>query len=274
MKKSFKITLIVIGIVIGIILLDTAQAVIFNNSPIIRVTKTYSNFHKKNIGIFVETDIYEGITQTTRFKWKVNHDDIKSNTDNLKDTYNKVSDYFGDEKVDRSNLGAYSLDEENNVVVVSLIDNSEEKQEEFIKQTGANSKYIKFEQGGPYTTSSFDFYITKPQVHNDIRFNGYYTADNRTIYLAGNLGEFYIKEQDNDITLKTYLSTAFQTFDDGIKHITDKLELKDTLRDGGTKIYKSKDKDITMIVCNTTKNDKNILIGDYSMEYTEGDCKN
>lgn len=51
MKKSFKITLIVIGVVIGIILLDTTQAIIFNNSPIIRVTKTYSNFYKKNIGI-------------------------------------------------------------------------------------------------------------------------------------------------------------------------------------------------------------------------------
>ena len=56
--------------------------------------------------------------------------------------------------------------------------------------------------------------------------------------------------------------------------VIEKLELKDTLKDGGTNIYKSKDKDITMIVCNTTKNDKNILIGDYSMEYTDGDCKN
>ncbi len=35
-----------------------------------------------------------------------------------------------------------------------------------------------------------------------------------------------------------------------------------------------KDKDITMIVCNTAKNDRNILIGDYSMKYIEGDCKN
>ena len=122
--------------------------------------------------------------------------------------------------------------------------------------------------------NDFDFYITKPENYNDIRFNNYYTADNRTIYLAGNIGEFYIKEQDKDITLKTYLSTAFQTLDDGIKHITNKLELKETLRDGETKIYKSKNKDITMIVCKTTKNDKNILIGDYSMEYTEGDCKN
>lgn len=127
-------------------------------------------------------------------------------------------------------------------------------------------------------SSNFDFYITKPEQHNDIRFNEYYTTKdngiNRTIYLAGNIEEFYIKDQDNDITLKTYLSTAFQTLDDGIKRITDELELKETLKDGGTKIYKSKDKDITMVVCNTTKNDKNVLIGDYSMEYVDGDCKN
>ena len=69
------------------------------------------------------------------------------------------------------------------------------------------------------------------------------------------------------MTLKTYLSTANITFENGIKNITDKLELKDTLNDGGTKIYKSKEKDITIMVCNTTKNDKNVLIGDYSMEY-------
>ena len=92
--------------------------------------------------------------------------------------------------------------------------------------------------------------------------------------MAGNLREFYIEEQDKDITLKTYFSTAFQTFDDGIKHITDKLKLNETLKDGGTKIYKSKDKDITIIVCNTTKNDRNILIDDYSMKYIGGDCKN
>ncbi len=122
--------------------------------------------------------------------------------------------------------------------------------------------------------NNFDFYITKPQIHNDIRFNNYYTFDNRTIYLAGNLEEFYIKEQDKDITLKTYITTTLQTFDESIKHISDKLELKDTLKDGGTKIYKSEDKDITMIICNTINNDRNIFIGDYSMEYTDGDCKN
>lgn len=120
----------------------------------------------------------------------------------------------------------------------------------------------------------FDFYVTKPQVHNDIRFNDYYTSDNRTIYLAGNFEEFYVIDSGTKMTLKDYVSNANQTFERSIETITEKLELKDTLKDGGTNIYKSKDKDITMIVCNTTKNDKNILIGDYSMEYTDGDCKN
>ncbi len=119
-----------------------------------------------------------------------------------------------------------------------------------------------------------DFYITKPVVHNSIRFKEYYTLDNRTIYLAGNLEEFYIVDSGSKMTLKYYISNANQTLNRSLETITNELELKDTLKDGGTKIYKSKDKDLTMIICNTTENDKNILIGDYSVEYTESDCKN
>lgn len=122
--------------------------------------------------------------------------------------------------------------------------------------------------------NNVDFHIIKPQVHNDIRFNEYYTADNRTIYLAGNLEEIYVIDNGNKMTLKYYISNTNRTFDRSIETITNKLELKDTLKDGGTKIYKSKEKDITIIKCNTLKNDKNIFIGDYSMEYTDGDCQN
>lgn len=157
MKKGLKISLVVIVIFVGLIILDTAQAIIFNNSPIIRITKTYSGYHKKHIGIFVETDIYDGVTKTTRFKWKSHTLPIIENTDNLKDTYKKVSDYFGSETTDHSNLGSCSLDESSNIVVVTLIDNSKTKQEEFIKNANINPKYVKFEQGGPYTTSVLDF---------------------------------------------------------------------------------------------------------------------
>lgn len=82
MKKSFKITLIVIGVVVGIILLDTAQAIIFNNSPIIKVTKTYSSVQRKDIGVFVETYIFDGITKRTYFKWGAHTLPIKENTEN------------------------------------------------------------------------------------------------------------------------------------------------------------------------------------------------
>lgn len=63
---------------------------------------------------------------------------------NLQDAYNVVDNYFGDSSVDKSNLGGFYLDEENNIIVVSLIDNSESKQNEFLEKANIDSKYIKF----------------------------------------------------------------------------------------------------------------------------------
>ncbi|MDD2518739.1 MAG: hypothetical protein PHG18_02500 [Bacilli bacterium] len=73
----------------------------------------------------------------------------------LNDVYNKIGEYFGDENADRSNLASNHLDIANNVVVVELIDNSKEKQQSFLRDAKIDSKYskyIKFEQGGPYYT--------------------------------------------------------------------------------------------------------------------------
>lgn len=61
---------------------------------------------------------------------------------NLQDTYSAVGNYFGDSGVDRSNLGAFYLDEENNIIVVNLIDNSKSKQNEFLEKANIDSKYI------------------------------------------------------------------------------------------------------------------------------------
>ena len=65
------------------------------------------------------------------------------------------------------------------------------------------------------------------------------TANNRTIYLSNNIGEFYVIDSGSKMTLKYYISNANQTFDRSIETIIDKLELKDTLRDGGTVEYKA-----------------------------------
>ncbi len=191
----------------------------------------------------------------------------------LQDTYKIINEYFGNEKVDRSNLGGYSKDEENNQVIVALVDNSKEKQEEFIKQTNVSSKYIKFIEGGPYNVSQIDFYISKPKVHTDIKFNDYYKSNGRTIYLAGNIEEFYIIS-GGIWSLQNFIPSVNQTFERSIEEITDKLDKKDILKDGGTIIYKSKEKDITMVVCNTLDKNKDIFIGDYSMNFdNESMCK-
>lgn len=42
MKKCIKSILIVLGIIIGIILIDTLQAKVFNNSPLIKVRENYN----------------------------------------------------------------------------------------------------------------------------------------------------------------------------------------------------------------------------------------
>ena len=51
MKKEIKITLIIIGAIVGIILLDTIQALVFNNNPIIENQTKY----RSKEGIFVTT---------------------------------------------------------------------------------------------------------------------------------------------------------------------------------------------------------------------------
>lgn len=187
--------------------------------------------------------------------------------DNLDENYNKVAEYFGSVNADRSNLSAYSLDEENNVVIVELIENSKENQEEFIRQTKVNSKYIKFEQGEPnYTTSGIDFYVSKKDNRDTIRFNKYYEG-NQSIYLADNIDEFYVVDNEVKETLKYYISKTFQTFDNGIKSITENIYQIDSLNDGGTKIYKSKDKGVSIVVCNRIKGSRDVYIGDYLLEY-------
>lgn len=198
----------------------------------------------------------------------------KINVDVLNDTYNKIAEYFGSEEVDRSNLGAYYLDEEKHVVIVNLIDNSKEKQENFLKNVNVSSKYIQFEQGGPYTTSGIDFYLSKEENYNDIKFNEYITFADRKYYLANNVKEFYVVVAGKIMILRAYLTNFDHTLDDySIKRITDELTKEAILKDGGTTIYKSKDKDVTIIECHTIDGNDDIYIGDYLMEFVEKMCK-
>ena len=110
--------------------------------------------------------------------------------------------------------------------------------------------------------------LPKTKNHDTIKFNEYLTRDEgRIVYLAGNMNEFYVYDSSNQKqTLKEY-SKTWQTLDDIINHIIEKYDLYGELNDGGTKIYKSKDKDATIVVCNTVSGNKDIFIGDYNMQF-------
>ncbi len=207
MKKSLKIVLIILGVLVGIVTLDTFQAKGFNNSPLIKIR---DNLDGGTID-YIDKGLF------------VNHYHCNNNA--------RVTTWKGTKFTCPMDIEDIS------------------------------------------NTDEFDFYLTKPEIHNNIRFNDYFTIENRKIYLAGNINEFYVKDLDANITLKTYLSTTYQTLDDGIKHITDKLDKVETYRDGGTTVYKSKDKDVTLISCKKIGGNNNIYIGDYSLEFTDDLCE-
>ena len=112
------------------------------------------------------------------------------------------------------------------------------------------------------------FKLVQKELLDTNKFNKYLERDERTIYLASNLEEIYYYGGEYELyPLKYYLENTWQTIDDGIKHLTDEMENTETLRDGGTKIYKLKKCDITIITCNTIAGNKDIFIGDYNMNF-------
>ena len=134
MKKGIKITLIIIGAIVGIILLDTIQALVFNNNPIIgSQTKCRSKE-----GIFVTTYHCENGRNITKLKDSTCNTEtvcketiIKDYNIKANDLQERINEYFTSEGTDLSNY-AHSYIDSNNKVIVGLIDNTEDKQNDFL----------------------------------------------------------------------------------------------------------------------------------------------
>lgn len=196
----------------------------------------------------------------------------KNKPNNYKDTSSAVDNYFQNAKKDE-NIAAISYDDEKQVVVVTLIDNNKENQEKFLSNVNVDKKYIEFEQGGTYNT--FDAKIvTLDSVKEDkISFNKYLTKEDRTIYLENNIKELYIFDHQRRWTFKYYVTNTNQSLENSLKSVTDLLEKEANLKDGGTAIYKNKDKNVTVIACNTLNGNKDVYIGDYQLSFKDNMCK-
>lgn len=149
--KKMNIALILLFVLIGLILVDTAQAKFFDNKPIIKIVEHYdgANLYQKHKGILVDTYVYNDGTQKTFYKWTSRlYDETNEKLDiTLEDVNDKINNYFSKDNVDKSNIAHWAIDGENNVVVVGMLDISVEKQNEFINNVFSSccgSKYIKY----------------------------------------------------------------------------------------------------------------------------------
>lgn len=123
----------------------------------------------------------------------------------------------------------------------------------------ASSNKIIVEETSPSPLSAFEIYMER---------------DGITIYKVPSIKEIYYMNTNKKETLKEYISSTFQTTEDGIKHFTDLLKNTETLKDGGTKIYKSEEYNITLVKCNTVDGNKDIFIGNYETKFdSERMCK-
>lgn len=88
----------------------------------------------------------------------------------------------------------------------------------------------------------------------DINYEKYIETEEYVIYKSNNIDRINITLNNQEYELDEY----------NIDKAYDLLDEVEYLNDGGTKIYKSFDNNITLIKCNTLMGNKDIYIGDYN----------
>ena len=72
MKNAIKIILIILSILLVLFLIDTVQAMLFNNRPIFKIAEDYNGgtLYRKDKGILVDTYTCTNNEKQTVFKWE------------------------------------------------------------------------------------------------------------------------------------------------------------------------------------------------------------
>lgn len=154
MKKWMKIILWVIIFILILIVIDLI-CIFTIHRPLLAVRKDYENS---------TNTIYRGLLYDTVYCHEYAKPQIKPKgtkiscivsdyeqrdnvtLEDLKDVNNKIINYFSSDKVEYKNLAFNYIDEKNKVVVVGLLQNTEEQQKEF-KNKVVDSNLIEFVQG-------------------------------------------------------------------------------------------------------------------------------
>ncbi len=222
MKKSIKISLIVIGIIVLCFIIDLI-CIFTINRPLFAIKE--DNGDSVNLiyrGLFYDTyNCHEFSAPQIKVKGAkytcagIKFDEEKVTLSKLRNIRQKVSD--GLNNVVTDNVASVGIDEVKRVVIIELIDNSDEQQKWF-RENIYDSKYIVFKQGGPYTTSN-DGSI-KPNLF-DRREIIKVAIDNYSQY------ENYFEYSDKDIIDKIY--NLFKDLKTNVKSKSNEPENPDEL---------------------------------------------
>lgn len=165
MKKSLKIILIVIIILISIILLDTLQARIFKNSPIISWKEELADADSwVDKGILIDTYYCTEEKDIVTVSWKFKGSKFTCPIDNGE---NDTTDYSEVYACLENELGAYIMTEKDNASEIPLTDITDKKEQvEYYKGIKANEKnmYIIFKGNVTYeweVMKDFQLYFSK-----------------------------------------------------------------------------------------------------------------
>ncbi len=141
MKKSIKIPLIIVGVLVGIILLDTLQALVLNNNIIIGTEKDdmkkgllVNTYHCSNNRNITKLKTSKDTKESVCGKETTNNDPVIS----AKEVNDIIFKYLSKEGSDLSNVAYNYVDEENDKVIVGLLDNKEDNQKAFINKIFTN----------------------------------------------------------------------------------------------------------------------------------------
>ena len=132
MKKFLKVILIVLFALVGIIAIDTLQAKIFDNSPLLKIRDNFDGGSIDYIdkGLFVNHYHCNNSEKVTTWKGVKFACSVKEIS--LDDINDKIINYISNNQEDNTNYAYNYVDLGKQVVVVGLVDNSQNNQDECI----------------------------------------------------------------------------------------------------------------------------------------------
>lgn len=272
MKKSLKYTLIIIVSTIGIILIDTLQATVFNNSPLLKIRENVNGESTIYIdkGIFVNSykcanNKKQTLSKNAKFTCPANNlkkdftiiDEMTACDQALEEIY--------DDGYNKYYLNCIKSDK----VYLKFTNGKTVKIKEALEKELVTITNIVDKNYSMIIKPKFDLKVSiKNNVTSKEKVNDY------TIYYK-NIKNANVEINDTLIPLHETLKNKIisrENLKTKLDHASRYGEtLKEMYKDGGSTLYKGLSYNV--LLCNTINGNKDIYIGDTNLIYEKGYCK-